>query len=254
MMRLRDKIAIVTGGAAGIGRATAELFAEEGSSVVVADLDQSSGLEAVTSIESTGGRAVFVQTDISRESDAKRVVEEAIRVYGRLDILVNNAAAFVLKGIEATVDDWQRSLGVNVVGTAMVSRFASEAMKTTGGGAIVNLGSISSFVAQPHFVTYSASKAAIVQMTRNMAMDLAPIGVRVNCVCPGTILTRASYDHMESVGMTLDEFLAEEAPKHLLNRVGKPREVAQAILFLASDEASFITGTHLMVDGGYTVQ
>lgn len=253
-MRLRDKIAIVTGGAAGIGRATAELFAEEGSSVVVADLDQSSGLEAVTSIESTGGRAVFVQTDISRESDAKRVVEEAIRVYGRLDILVNNAAAFVLKGIEATVDDWQRSLGVNVVGTAMVSRFASEAMKTTGGGAIVNLGSISSFVAQPHFVTYSASKAAIVQMTRNMAMDLAPIGVRVNCVCPGTILTRASYDHMESVGMTLDEFLAEEAPKHLLNRVGKPREVAQAILFLASDEASFITGTHLMVDGGYTVQ
>lgn len=253
-MRLRDKIAIVTGGAAGIGRATAELFAEEGSSVVVADLDQSSGLEAVASIESTGGRAVFVQTDISREMDAKRVVDEALRAYGRLDILVNNAAAFVLKGIEATVDDWHRSLGVNVVGTAMVSRFASEAMRTTGGGAIVNLGSISSFVAQPHFVTYSASKAAIVQMTRNMAMDLAPIGVRVNCVCPGTILTRASYDHMERVGMTLDEFLAEEAPKHLLNRVGNPREVAQAILFLACEEASFITGTHLMVDGGYTVR
>ena len=120
--------------------------------------------------------------------------------------------------------------------------------------AIVNLGSISSFIAQPQFVTYSATKAALVQMTRNMALDLAPFGIRVNCVCPGTILTRASQDHMERVGMTLEEFVAEEGPKHLLGRVGKPREVAYAILFLASDEASFITGTHLMVDGGYTAR
>ena len=116
----------------------------------------------------------------------------------------------------------------------------------------MNLASISSFVAQPQFVTYSATKAAILQMTKNLALDLAPSKIRVNCVCPGTILTRASRDHMARVGMNLDEFVAAEAPKHLLNRVGKPREVAYAILFLASDEASFITGTHLMVDGGYT--
>ena len=136
----------------------------------------------------------------------------------------------------------------------MMSRFAAEHMKQAGGGSIVNLGSISSFVGQPSFITYSATKGALVQMTRNMALDLAPFNIRVNCVCPGTILTPASYEHMERVGQTLEEFIADQGPKHLLNRVGDPREVAYPILFLASDEASFITGTHLMVDGGYTVQ
>ena len=253
-MRLAGRAAIITGGAAGIGRATAELFAEEGARVVVADLDENSGDETVSVIEGKGGEAIFVATDVSREDDAQRLCEQALRVFGRVDILVNNAATFVLKGLEASIEDWRRSLDVNVVGTALVSRFAGEAMKRSGGGAIVNLGSISSFIAQPQFVTYSATKAALVQMTRNMALDLAPFGIRVNCVCPGTILTRASQDHMERVGMTLEEFVAEEGPKHLLGRVGKPREVAYAILFLASDEASFITGTHLMVDGGYTAR
>jgi NAD(P)-dependent dehydrogenase (short-subunit alcohol dehydrogenase family) len=135
-----------------------------------------------------------------------------------------------------------------------VSKFAVEEMKKRGSGAIVNLGSMSSFIAQPHFVTYSATKAAMVQMTRNMAMDLAPFNIRVNCVCPGTIITQATERHRAQVGITLEQFMAEEGAKHLLNRVGQPREVAYAILFLASDEASFITGTHLMVDGGYTAQ
>lgn len=209
-------------------------------------------------ISAQGGESVFVVTDVSEEDDARQVCEKAVSAFGQLDILVNNAAAFVLKGLEASVADWHRSLQVNIIGTALMSRYAAEAMKRKGsnggGGVIVNLGSISSFVAQPDFITYSATKAAVVQMTRNMAMDLASINVRVNCVCPGTILTRASYDHMERVGMKLEEFLATEAPKHLLNRVGQPREVACAILFLASDEASFITGTHLMVDGGYTAK
>jgi dihydroanticapsin dehydrogenase len=241
MNRLKDKVAIVTGGAAGIGRATAELFAEEGAKVVVADLLRTEDLEAL-----------FVETDISNEDDCRRVCDEAVRAFGRLDILVNNAAVFVLKGLEATVDDWQRSLSVNIVGTAQMSKYASEHMKQSGGGAIVNLGSISSFVAQPSFIAYSSTKAAIVQMTRNMALDLAPFNIRVNCVCPGTILTRATENHMALVGMSKEDFIAAEAPKHLLNRVGDPREVAYPILFLASDEASFITGTHLMVDGGYT--
>ena len=253
-MRLGGRTAIITGGAAGIGRATAELFAEEGARVVIADLDEKSGNERVLAINGKGGEAIFVATDVSSEDDARRLSDEALAAFGRVDILVNNAAAFVLKGLEASIEDWGRSLGVNVIGTAFVSRFAAEAMKRSGGGAIVNLGSISSFVAQPQFVTYSATKAALVQMTRNMALDLAPFEIRVNCVCPGTILTRASQDHMERVGMTLEEFVAEEGPKHLLGRVGKPREVAYAILFLASDEASFITGAHLMVDGGYTAR
>ncbi|MGH9470878.1 MAG: SDR family NAD(P)-dependent oxidoreductase, partial [Terriglobia bacterium] len=158
----------------------------------------------------------------------------------------------VLKGFDATVEDWQRSLGVNVIGTSMVTKYAIEHIKTAGGGAIVNLASISSWVAQPNFFAYSATKAALLQMTRNMAMDLAPFNIRVNSVCPGTILTAASYRHMKSAGLTFDQFNEQEGGKALLKRVGKPREVASAILFLASDEASYITGASLMVDGGLT--
>lgn len=256
--RLKDKVAIITGGGAGIGQATSVLFAEEGAKVIIGDLDQANGEATEAQIKAAGGEAVFVKSDISKEDDAQRLTDEALRAFGRVDILVNNAAAFVLKGLEATIEDWQRSLGVNVVGTSLVSRFASEAMKRNEGGkgygAIVNLGSMSSFIAQPNFVCYSATKAAIIQMTRNMAMDLAPFGIRVNAVCPGTIITQATENHRNQVGISLDEFKAMEGPKHLLNRVGHPREVACAILFMASDEASFITGTHLMVDGGYTAQ
>lgn len=256
--RLKDKVAIITGGAAGIGQATAELFAEEGARVVVADVDREHGEQTAAQIRSKGGEAIFVFCDVSKEEDARGVTEQALAAFGKVDILVNNAATFVLKGLEATVEDWNRSLGVNVIGLSLVSRYASEAMKRNNGGkgagAIVNLGSMSSFIAQPHFVAYSATKAAIVQMTKNMAMDLAPSNIRVNCVCPGTIITQATERHRAQLGISLEEFKAQEGPKHLLNRVGHPREVACAILFLASDEASFITGTHLMVDGGYTAQ
>lgn len=252
--RLRDKVAIVTGGSGGIGQATAILFSEEGARVVIADPKIGPGEECVAQIRAAGGEAVFVETDISKEDDCRRVCDQAVKVFGQLSILINNGAAFVLKGLEASVAEWQKSLSVNVVGTALMSRFASEHMKHAGGGSIVNLGSISSLVAQPSFITYSATKGALLQMTRNMAMDLAPFNIRVNCVCPGTIVTPASYEHMERVGQTLEQFVAEQGPRHLLNRVGDPREVAYPILFLASDEASFITGTHLMVDGGYTAQ
>jgi NAD(P)-dependent dehydrogenase (short-subunit alcohol dehydrogenase family) len=252
--RLKGEVAIVTGGGAGIGQATAILFAEEGAKVVVADIDEAAGAATAATIRDQGGQAIAWLTDVSLESHAQAVCETAVKAFGRLDILVNNAAAFVLKGLEATVADWEKALGVNVIGTALMSRFAAEAMKQAGGGAIVNLGSISSFVAQPSFITYSATKGALVQMTRNMAMDLAAFGIRVNCVCPGTILTQASRNHMERAGQTLEEFTALEGSKNLLGRVGDPREVASAILFLASSEASFITGAHLLVDGGYTTQ
>ena len=253
-MRLKDKIAIVTGAGAGIGQATAQVFAEEGAKVVVADVDRKTAEETAASIQSKGGAAHSVHADISKEADARLITDEAVSAFGRVDILVNNAATFVLKGFDATVEDWQQSLGVNIIGTVMVTKYASERMKASGGGAIVNLASISSFVAQPNFFAYSATKAAILQLTRNMAMDLAPAGIRVNCVCPGTILTAASYRHMQNVGMTLEQFNAEEGAKTFLKRVGQPREVADAILFLASSGASYITGTSLMVDGGYTAQ
>jgi dihydroanticapsin dehydrogenase len=251
-MRVNGKVAIVTGAASGIGQTTAEVLAEEGAKVVVADIDAAGGDETVADIKNKGGAAIFVAADISKEADARRITEEAVRTYGRVDILVNNAATFVLKGIEATVEDWQRSLGVNVIGAAMVTKYAVAEMKKAGGGAIVILGSISAFCAQPDFYAYSATKAALVQMTRGMAMDFGPHNIRVNAVCPGTIITAASYRHMKKVGLTLEQFNAQEGAKTFLGRAGKTREVAYAVLFLASDEASYISGAHLMVDGGYT--
>ena len=248
---MQDKTILVTGAAAGIGEAIAHLMAEEGGAVVVADVDEAGGEACAAAIRAAGGRALFVRTDVSREEDVRALRDAALREFGRIDVLVNNAAVFVLKGVEGTPEEWHRSLSVNVVGTSLCTRYASEEMKKQGGGAIVNLSSISAFIAQPHFVTYSATKAAILQMTRNVALDLAPFGIRVNAVCPGTILTQASRNHMERVGQSFEDWNAEQSSRQLLGRVGDPREVAYPVVFLASDEASFITGTHLMVDGGY---
>lgn len=247
--RIQDKVAVVTGGATGIGEATAALFAEEGASVLIVDRDPT-GEAVADRIE----RARFRRADIANEEDVRGAIAFAESELGGIDILVNNAAVFVLKGLDATTEEWRRSLDVNVVGTSLCTRYAAESMKKRGGGAIVNLSSISGFIAQPEFLAYSATKAALVNMTRCMALDLAPHGIRVNCVCPGTIRTAATDRHMEQTGETEEEFLAANAPLHLLNRVGTPREVAYAVLFLASDEASFITATPLLVDGGYTAR
>jgi NAD(P)-dependent dehydrogenase (short-subunit alcohol dehydrogenase family) len=253
-MTLGNKIAIITGAAAGIGKATAELFAEEGAKVVLADIDVSRGEKTTAGISTKGYEAAFVPADISKEAEAKRISEEAIRQFGRIDVLVNNAATFVLKGFDATMEEWQRSVGVNIIGTSMVTKYASEKMKESGGGAIVNLASISSFIAQPNFFVYSATKSAVLQMTRNMAMDLAPHNIRVNCVCPGFIMTEAVERYAKEKNLTLDQVNAEEGAKTFLKRAGQPRDVANAVRFLSSDEASYITGTFILVDGGFTAQ
>jgi len=253
-MRLQDEVAIVTGSGSGIGRATAVRFAEEGAKVVVVDINRTGGEETVLLVKETGGHCLFVSADISKEKDAKRIAETAITEFGQIDVLVNNAAAFIFKGLDATVAEWHRSLSINVVGTALCSKYAVEEMKKRGRGAIVNLGSISGVIAQPEFVAYSVTKAAVMQMTRNMAMDLAQFNIRVNCVCPGAIQTPVFDVYAQQKGVEVGKLMAEWAPAHLLNRLGEPREVANAILFLASEEASFITGTCLMVDGGYTVK
>ncbi len=251
-MRLNSRVAVITGAASGIGEATALLFGEEGAKVVVADLDAEGRRKTAAQVRERGGETVFVQADISKESDAKQITDEAVRTYSRVDILVNNAATFVLKGLESTVDDWQRSLGTNVIGTALVSRYASEQMKKNGGGSIVNISSQSAFFAQPTFITYSATKAAILHMTRLMALDLAPANIRVNTVCPGTILTRSNLSYSAREGITLEQFAGIEGGKTMLKKVGRPREVAHAILFLASDAASYITAACLLVAGGRT--
>ena len=257
MNRLKDKAAIITGGGSGIGRATCLRFAEEGAAVVVADVDASGGCETVRQVEAAGGRAIFVAANVAEEGQVASLVAETVRAFGKINILVNNAAAFVLKSIDATPDDWRRVLDVNVMGPGLMAKHCVPEMKKVGGGAIVNLGSMSSFIAQPNMVTYNSSKAAIPTMTRCMALDLADDNIRVNAVCPGAIWTPTVERLTREAGLP-DRAAADRDPgwgaAHMIKRLGDAREVANAILFLASDEASFITGAHLMVDGGYTAK
>ena len=190
MQRLSGKVAIITGAGGGIGLATAELFAEEGAAVVIAEIDERIGREAEAKIKGQGGRALFIKTDVADEPSIERMVAETVKAFGKVNILVNNAAVFILKGIDATVEEWRKILDVNVIGPSLVAKHAVPEMRKAGGGAIVNLGSMSSFIAQPHFVTYNATKAALSQMTRCMALDLAPDNIRVNAVCPGAVWTQ----------------------------------------------------------------
>lgn len=251
-MRLANKTAIITGVGAGIGQAIALRFAEEGARLLLNDRNQAAGQATLAKVKELGAEAVLVAADISQEGDARSISRTAVERFGGIDILVNNAADFTQKNVEqAEVADWQKVLGVNVIGTALVSKHAIPHMKARG-GSIVNIASMSAVIAQPDFATYNASKGAILTMTKCMALDLAPFNIRVNSICPGCILTSASYREIERLGLTFEQWRDRAAPLHMLNRLGEPREVANAVLFLASDEASFITATHLMVDGGYT--
>lgn len=251
---LDGKVAIVTGGAHGIGRATCAAFVGQGSRVVVADIDGPAGERAAQELRTAGGSAVFVRTDIAAEPSVIRMVEETVRSFGRLDVLVNNAAEFIMRGLEATVEEWRRILDVNVIGYATCSKVAAHEMMRVGKGAIVNVASVSSFVAQAGYLTYNTSKAAVANMTRCLALELAPHNIRVNAVCPGTVWTERTERHLALSGLSRAE--AERHPEigglHMLRRVADPEEIAAAILFLASDSASFITAENLMVDGGYT--
>src|SRR5216683_2795337 len=256
MNRLKDKVAVVTGGGDGIGRATCELFVEEGAAVVIAEKNLETGRRTAQEISRSGGKAHFIATDVADEASVVRMSAEAARVFGHVNVLVNNAAIFVLKGIDATPEEWRQILDVNVMGPALVAKHVVPEIRKAGGGAIVNIASMSSFIAQPNFVTYNSSKAAVATMTRCMALDLAPDNIRVNAVCPGTVWTQIVQRLTREKGM--DRAAADAHPDwggaHILKRLAEPREIANAILFLASDEASFVTGSHLMVDGGYTAK
>jgi dihydroanticapsin dehydrogenase len=251
--RFDAKAVIVTGGGSGIGAATCERFAREGAAVVVAEIQADTGRDVADRIAARGQQARFVQTNVADEDSVRHMVAETVSAFGRIDVLVNNAAVFVLKGVDASVEEWRQILDVNVMGPALVAKHVVPELRKVGGGAIVNLGSISSFIAQPQFVTYNATKAAIANMTRCMALDLAPDNIRVNAVCPGAVWTPIVQRLTREEG--LDRAAADRDPgwggAHMIQRIAEPSEIAAAIAFLASDDASFITAECLMVDGGY---
>ena len=251
---MEAKKAVVTGGASGIGRGICRVFAREGARVGIADIDESGGRETVDLIEGEGGDAFFVHTDVSSAESVERLIQECVQRMGGIDILVNDAAVFIFGGVEeVTPEDWEKVFGVNVIGAANTVKYALPYLKESAGAAIVNIVSISSYVAQPEFIPYNASKGALLQLTRCLAMDLAEHDIRVNCVCPGSIYTPATERHLAHVGADRYEFLKGAADGSFLKRLGTPEEVAHAALFLVSDEASFITGANLVVDGGATV-
>jgi NAD(P)-dependent dehydrogenase (short-subunit alcohol dehydrogenase family) len=252
--RLAGKVAIVTGAGSGIGRAIAELFALHGARVVVAEIEADNGRAVVDAIRAAGGDAVSVLTDVARADQCLAMAEAAVRQFGRIDVLINNAAAFVFGTVEqATPEAWSTVLGVNVVGAAQCVAAVLPVMRQAGGGAIVNIASVSGFIAQPAFVPYNTSKGALLQLTRCLAMDLAADKIRVNAICPGAIRTRATDRHIQSLGLDAEQAYRDFGNDALMRRMGQPIEVAYGALFLASDEASFITGTHLTIDGGATI-
>jgi NAD(P)-dependent dehydrogenase (short-subunit alcohol dehydrogenase family) len=247
-MRLEGKTALITGAGSGIGMITAVRFAAEGASVVVADVDRSGGEAAVGEIEAAGGRAAFVPGDVRDAADAERMVQAAVDGFGGLDVLFNNAGVGSWGNVTTTAEDeWDRIFDVNVKGIFQVSRFAVPVMLDGGGGSIINMASISAWKTDRNITAYCASKGAVVTLTKAMAMDHAP-EIRVNCLAPGHIPTPMLQGPLSQVP-TLEAKLLGDL---IVGRFGTPEEVASAAVFLASDEASFVTGSALVVDGGAT--
>ena len=249
--RLEGKVALVTGGGSGIGRAICERFAREGARVAVADWRREAAEETVARIVAERGTALATNGDVASPDDAERMVAETVGAYGKLDVLVANAGqALVATAVETTPEQWERTIGTNLTGCFLLARAAIPRLVAAGGGSIVLTASQLAFVGAERFAAYAASKGGVLNLVRALALDHARDSIRINALCPGAVETP----------LLLDQFAGQDGPQgslddlvalHPLGRLGQPEEIAAAALFLASDEASFVTGSALVVDGGY---
>ncbi|MEW6296451.1 MAG: glucose 1-dehydrogenase [Thermodesulfobacteriota bacterium] len=250
MDRLKDKVALITGGGSGIGRATSLLFAREGAKVAVADYAAEGGEETVRLIAAAGGAAVFVRADVSRSADVRQMIATTVHTYGRLDILFNNAG---IEGPSAKIvnypeEEWERVLAIDLTAVYLGMKYAIPEMLKQGGGVIISTASVAGMVGFPGSGAYGAAKAGVIQLTRTAALEYASKNIRVNCICPGVIRTpmaqRVMGDRPEEATVRLEP----------IGRLGTPEDIANAALFLASDESSFATGAPFIIDGGYVAR
>ncbi|MCY4047704.1 MAG: SDR family NAD(P)-dependent oxidoreductase [Candidatus Dadabacteria bacterium] len=250
-MKLKGKVALITGGSLGLGKATAILFAQEGATVIITGRTEKTLKEAVAEAESKGVKIEYLVSDVAKEEDCKSAVEETVKRHGAVDILFNNAGVLSAASTHETeTEEWDRIFAINVRGTFMMSKYAVPHMLKKGSGCIVNNSSILGLKALPGIAAYTASKGAVTQFTRAMALDYAQQGIRVNAICPGTIVTPMVTGMLDSME---DKQAAEEMFKsfHPMGRLGHPDEIARAVLFLCEDGVDFMTGTMLSVDGGW---
>jgi len=254
--RLQGKAALITGGTSGIGEATARVFAHEGARVAITGRRSELGERVVDEIRSGGGEATFIAADVTQAEDCRRSIDETITAFGRIDILFNNAGIVTQGTLEETSEDeWTRTFDVNVKGTYLMMKLVLPIMREQGGGVIVNNGSDWGIVGGPHYSAYSASKGAVVLMTKSVALEVARDHIRVNAVCPGdTVVERWRIDERRNPSGDFEEELKAMGEELPIGRVGTVDEIANAVLFLASDEASFMTGATLIVDGGNTAR
>ncbi len=252
LISLEGKIALVTGAASGIGRGIALKLAEFGAVVLLLDINEKKGLEAAAEIAARGGKARFIRCDVRSDADCRRAASEAVREFGRIDILCNNAGVAIRKNVvDLKEEEWDLALGVMVKGAYLLSRQVIPIMARGGGGSIINTGSGWSLKGGPKAASYCAAKGGILNLTRAMAIDHGKDRIRVNCVCPGDIDTPMLRGECLQLGEDMEAFMKEAAARPIA-RVGTPEDVANAVLFFASDLSKWVTGAHLVVDGGGT--
>ncbi len=258
-MRFDGKTAVVTGAGSGIGQATIQAFADAGASVIVADINADAAEATAQAIRDSGGTAKAARVDVTQYDSVHSLMRLAVDTFGTLDAVFNNAGIMSGSLVEKTPEaEWQAMLDVNLNGVFNGCKAAIPIMRAQGGGAIVNSGSISAFVGFPEYASYAASKGAVVAFTRAVALEVGPDRIRVNAICPGTTATAMQLSVLEGIhgrpqreNETAEEYRAPLAAGNPIGRVAEPREIASAVLFLASDAASFVTGTTLVADGGF---